>query len=48
MRYIYAIDGRDQNNTRFSDYSGTWETADVTSEQLQEYIEKGYAIRINC
>jgi len=34
--------------TMKSDYSGTWEDADVTIEQLQEYVCKGYAIRINC
>ena len=34
--------------TLLSDYSGTWEVADVTLEQLQEYVNKGYAIKINC
>ena len=34
--------------TMNSDYSGTWGDADVTIEQLQEYVLKGYAIRINC
>ncbi len=29
-------------------YSATWEEADVTLEQLQEFVNKGYAIRINC
>ncbi len=49
---IYEIDRRAayryQDSTRLSDYSGTWETADVTIEELQEYIKKGYAIKINC
>lgn len=34
--------------TPFSDYGGTWEEADVTLEQLKEYVERGYAIKINC
>lgn len=52
MSEIYAMDlkatYRYEDITRLSDYSGTWETADVTLEQLQEYINKGYAIKINC
>ena len=31
-----------------SDYSSKWEVEDVTIEQLQSYIDKGYAIKINC
>lgn len=31
-----------------SGYLATWEDADVTQEQLEEYANKGYAIRINC
>ena len=31
-----------------SEYLVTWEDADVTQEQLEEYVSKGYAIRINC
>ena len=31
-----------------SEYHVTWEDADVTQEQLKEYANKGYAIRINC
>lgn len=31
-----------------SEYCVTWEVADVTPEQLEEYASKGYAIRINC
>ena len=34
--------------TWLSDYSPQWEDADVTQEQLEEYVNKGYAIRINC
>lgn len=34
--------------TLLSDYSGTWEEADVTLEQLEEYAKAGYAIKINC
>lgn len=34
--------------TTFPDYNGTWEEADVTIEQLKEYAERGYAIKINC
>lgn len=39
---------RYESVTVFPDYSGTWEEADVTLEQLKEYAERGYAIRINC
>jgi len=31
-----------------SDYNGNWKEEDVTLEQLQEYVNKGYAIKINC
>ena len=31
-----------------SDYSSIWDKEDVTIEQLQDYINKGYAIKINC
>lgn len=31
-----------------SDYTSKWEVEDVTIEQLQSYIDKGYAIKINC
>lgn len=31
-----------------SDYSSQWKEEDVTLEQLQEYVDKGYAIKINC
>ena len=31
-----------------SDYSTNWIEEDVTLEKLQEYVDKGYAIRINC
>ena len=31
-----------------SDYNGTWKEKEVTLEELQEYINKGYAIKINC
>ena len=30
------------------DYEPKWETIEVTLEQLQDYINKGYAIKINC
>lgn len=36
------------NLTTPSEYRVTWEVADVTQEQLEEYVNKGYAIRINC
>lgn len=29
-------------------YEPEWETIEVTVEQLQDYISKGYAIKINC
>lgn len=31
-----------------SDYNSIWDEEDVTIEQLQDYIQKGYAIKINC
>ena len=31
-----------------SNYNSRWTEEDVTLEQLQEYIDKGYAIKINC
>lgn len=34
--------------TYSTNYSPTWETVDVTLEQLQEYVNKGYPIMINC
>ena len=34
--------------TYSTSYSPTWETVDVTLEQLQEYVNKGYPIMINC
>ena len=30
------------------DYSSQWKEEDVTLDQLQEYVDKGYAIKINC
>ena len=37
-----------QKKTYKSDYSSTWDEEYVTIEQLQDYIKKGYAIKINC
>lgn len=34
--------------TRPIGYTATWEEEDVTLEQLQEYVNKGYPIIINC
>lgn len=52
LRWQYESDLRhydsDINVTFACDYSGTWEEEDVTLEQLQEYVSKGYAIKINC
>ncbi len=39
---------RGREITMPSDYDGTWEEADVTMEELQEYVKQGYAIKINC
>ncbi len=39
---------RGREITMPSDYGGTWEEADVTMEELQEYVKQGYAIKINC
>lgn len=39
---------RCQNFTLPGDYEPEWETIEVTVEQLQDYINKGYAIKINC
>lgn len=38
----------DSEKTYKSDYSSIWTEEDVTLEKLQEYIDKGYAIKINC
>lgn len=52
MKTTYESDVRQlrsyNNFTCLTDYSATWEEADVTLEQLQEYVSKGYAIKINC
>lgn len=52
METMYEYDRRHLRGggslTTPSEYSATWEDADVTQEQLEEYIDKGYAIRINC
>ena len=29
-------------------YTATWDEENVTLEQLQEYVNKGYPIMINC
>ena len=39
---------RGQHFTMPGDYEPEWETIEVTVEQLQDYINKGYAIKINC
>jgi len=36
------------SKTYKSDYGSIWDEEDVTIEQLQDYIKKGYAIKINC
>ena len=43
----YCNDGHFARTFR-SDYSSQWKEEDVTIEQLQNYIKKGYAIKINC
>jgi len=52
MQSTYEYDAkmsRDGESVTFlSDYCGTWEEGDVTLEQLKEYVERGYAIKINC
>ena len=50
MQSTYEYDAKrdGESVTFFSDYGGTWEEADVTLEQLKEYAERGYAIKINC
>ena len=52
QQWQYESDLRHYNRgvdvTFASNYSGTWEEEDVTLEQLQEYINKGYGIKINC
>ena len=42
-RDYHSFDG-----TWLSDYSPTWVEEDVTMEQLKEYINAGYSIKINC
>ena len=53
MQSMYKYDAKRlredyESVTFYSDYGGTWEEADVTLEQLKEYVERGYAIKINC
>ncbi len=52
VKTMYEYDRRrlrdDDDLTTPSGYPATWEDADVTQEQLEEYVSKGYAIRINC
>ena len=52
MQSTYEYDAKrlrtGESVTLFNDYGGTWEEADVTLEQLKEYVESGYAIKINC
>ena len=52
MQSTYEYDARmlagGESVTIFPDYCGTWEEADATLEQLKEYVERGYAIKINC
>lgn len=52
MRATYESDVKRarqyESLTFLSDYGGTWEEADVTLEQLEEYATAGYAIKINC
>ena len=43
----YRDEGRFARTFR-SDYSSQWKEEDVTIEQLESYIKKGYAIKINC
>ena len=38
---------RGQHFTASSDYEPTFETVEVTKEELFDYIDKGYAIKIN-
>ena len=40
---------RNTDKTYGSDYSATWEDVEISSfEELQELVNKQYAIRINC
>ena len=39
---------RHEDVTYNSDYSSTFEEVEVTEEELIDYINKGYAIKINC
>ena len=51
MQSTYKYDMKIRHHesvTFFSDYNGTWEEVDITLEQLKEYVERGYAIKINC
>jgi len=49
---IYKMDRLSYNNgediTWRSDYSSYFDEEDVTTEQLLDYIKKGFAIKINC
>lgn len=39
--------GQRETFTYSTIYSPTWETVDVTLEQLEKYVKAGYPIRIN-
>lgn len=39
---------RHEDVTYNSDYSPVFEEVEVTEEELIDYINKGYAIKINC
>lgn len=38
--------GVSEHSTR--KFTEKWETKEVTFDELKEYIEKGYSIKINC
>ena len=37
-----------RGKTYLSDYSPKWEKEEVDLQTLNEYIDRGYAIKINC
>lgn len=37
-----------RDKTYLSDYSPKWEKEEVDMKTLTEYIDRGYAIKINC
>lgn len=47
-RFYREHDCWEPHKTYKSDYNSNWIEEDVNIDKLMEYINKGYAIKINC